>query len=190
MIEVKYGCEWDGWCPSSMSSPYEVSLWKYIRRGWPSLSQFILYEVGAGSKVQFWLDRWCGTSSLADCYLELFRICQNKEASVADFMNYTNRVLHWDIHFFRVVLDWELEALSSFMDTIYDTPVRGIEEDKRCWLPNKSKGFMVSAYYHLLTSHSDHFSPLERAFGSKRFLLEWLSLYGLLPWGKSLTIDN
>ena len=26
-------------------------------------------------------------------------------------------------------------------------------------------------------------SSLERAFGSKRFLLEWLSLYGLLPWG-------
>ena len=41
----------------ALSGPYEVNLWKNIRQGWPSLSQFILYEVGDGSKVQFWLDR-------------------------------------------------------------------------------------------------------------------------------------
>ena len=31
--------------------PYGVSLWKNIRRGWPSLSQFILFKIGDGSKV-------------------------------------------------------------------------------------------------------------------------------------------
>ena len=52
----------------SFSGPYEVSLWKNIRRGWHSLSWFIMYEIGDGSKVQFWLDCWCGTSSLAVHY--------------------------------------------------------------------------------------------------------------------------
>ena len=154
VIEVKYGCEWDGWCSSSFSGSYGVSLWKNIRRGWPSLSRFILYEIGDGSKVQFCLDRWCGTSSLADCYLETYRICRNKEASVADLMRYTNGVLHWEIHFCRDVHNRELEAFWSFINTIYSTLVRGIGEDKRCWLPCKSKGFMVNAYYHLL-GHSE-----------------------------------
>ena len=51
VIEVKYGCEWGGWCSSSFSGPYGVSLWKNIRQRWPSLSLFISYEIGDGSKV-------------------------------------------------------------------------------------------------------------------------------------------
>ena len=104
---------------------------------------------------------------LAECYPELFRICRNKEASVADLMWYANGVLHWDIHFFRDVHNRELEAFWSFMDTIYGTPIRGIGEDKRCWLPNKSKGFMVSVYYHLLASHNDQFFPWESIWKQK-----------------------
>ena len=33
VIEVKYGCDGGGWCSSSSSGPYGVSLWKNIRRG-------------------------------------------------------------------------------------------------------------------------------------------------------------
>ena len=58
--------------------------------------------------MQFWLDSWCGSSSLADHYHELFRICRRKEASVADLMRYTNGVLHWEIHFCRDVHNREL----------------------------------------------------------------------------------
>ena len=41
-------------------------------------------------------------------------------------MKFTNGVLHRDVHFLRVVHDWELEALLSFMDTIYGTFLRGL----------------------------------------------------------------
>ena len=189
VIEVKYGCDWGGWCFSSFSGPYGVSLWKNIRRGWPSLSWFILYEIGDGSKVQFWLDQWCGTSSLTDCYLEIYRICQNKEASVANLMRYTNGVLHWEIHFCRGVHNRELEAFWSFINTIYCTPVRRIGEDKRCWLPCKSKGFMVSVYYHLLVGHSEQFFPWKsiwkQKIPSKVAFFVWTAALG-----KCLTIDN
>ena len=86
---------------------------------------------------------------------------------MADLMWYANGVLHWDIHFFRDVHNRELEAFWSFMDTIYGTPIRGIGEDKRCWLPNKSKGFMVSVYYHLLANHNDQFFPWESIWKQK-----------------------
>ena len=166
VIEVKNGCDWGGWCSSSSSGPYGVNLWKNIRREWHSLSRFILYEIGDESKVQFWLDSWCG-SSFADRYPELFRICRRKEASVADLMRYTNGFLHWEIHFCRDVHNRELEAFRSFINTIYSTPVRGIGEDKRCWLPCKSKGFTVSAYYHLLVGHSEQFFPWKSIWKQK-----------------------
>ena len=34
---------------------------------------------------------------------------------MAEFMKFTNGVLHWNVSFFRAVHDWELEALSNFM---------------------------------------------------------------------------
>uniref|UniRef100_A0A7N2M3X4 ELMO domain-containing protein n=1 Tax=Quercus lobata TaxID=97700 RepID=A0A7N2M3X4_QUELO len=100
--------------------------------GWPSLSSHIHYEVGDGTLIKFLQDRWCGQTSLAVCYPELFRLSCNKDASVADFMHFTNVVLHWDLHFVRAIQDWELESLMTFMCAIYDSEIRGIGKDKIC----------------------------------------------------------
>ena len=53
VIEVKYGCDWGGWCSSSFSGPYGVSLWKNIKRGWHSLSQFICMKLEMDQKCSF-----------------------------------------------------------------------------------------------------------------------------------------
>ena len=97
----------------------------------------------------------------------IYRISCSKEASVADLMRYSNGVLHWEIQFCREVHNRELEAFRSFINSIYSTPVRGIEEDKRYWLPCKSKGFTVSAYYHLLVGHSEQFFPWKSIWKQK-----------------------
>ena len=102
---------WGGWCTGAVSGPYGVSLWKNISQGCPSLSHFILYEIGDGLRVKFWQDQWCGETS-CNSYLKLFRIYQEKKENVAEFMKFTNGFLHWDVSFFRVVNDWELEARS------------------------------------------------------------------------------
>ena len=82
-----------------------------------------------------------------------------------------------------------MEAFRSFINSIYSTPVRGIEEDKRCWLPCKSKGFTVSACYHLLVGHSEQFFPWKSIWKQKipsrvAFFVWTVAL------GKCLTIDN
>ena len=64
-------------------------------------------------------------SSLAVRYPTLFRFCRNKEASVAELMLFANDVLFWDVSFFRGVHVRDLEALSDFMISIYDSPLRG-----------------------------------------------------------------
>ena len=66
-----------------MIGPYGVGLWKNISQGWPSFSCHILYDIGDGSGVKFWQDRWCGENSIAVRYPNLFRFCRNKDANVA-----------------------------------------------------------------------------------------------------------
>ena len=56
---------------------------------------------------------------------------------MVELMNFANGVLFWDVSFFRGVHARELEALSSFMDTIYGALVKGFGEDKMCWKPNR-----------------------------------------------------
>ena len=137
---MKYGCVWGDWCTRQVNGPYGVGLWKNISRGWPSFSRCVLYDIGDGSRVKFWHDRWCGETSLTANYPKLFRFCQDKEVSVAKLMKYTNGVLFWDVSFFRGVHAQELEAMSGFMDTIYGSSIRGFGEDKMCWKPNRDKG--------------------------------------------------
>ena len=48
----------------------------------------------------------------------------------------------------------DLEALSDFMISIYDSPLRGLGEDKMCWTPNKNKGFRVRDFYKILVGNS------------------------------------
>ena len=69
---------------------------------------------------------------------------------MADLMQFTNGVLHWDLHIVWAIQDWELESLMTFMDTIYGLGIRGIGEDKMCWKPDKKKGFKIATYYRLL----------------------------------------
>ena len=49
---------------------------------------------------------------------------------MAELMKFTNGVLFWDVSFFRGFHVRELEAVSSFMDTIYGSLERGLGEDK------------------------------------------------------------
>ena len=65
-----------GWCTKSINGPYGVSLWKYIQRGWTKFSCFIKFEVADGTRIQFWLDVWCGCCFFTGCevFLKKFKI--------------------------------------------------------------------------------------------------------------------
>ena len=52
---------------------------------------------------------------------------------MAGLMKFTNGVLFWDVSFFRDFHVRELEAMSSFMDTINGSLERGLGEDKMNW---------------------------------------------------------
>ncbi len=56
---------------------------------------------------------------LKEAFPELYNISRNKEAWVADHLNYQNEVVTWSLNFIRPAHDWELEAISSFMNVLY-----------------------------------------------------------------------
>ena len=56
-IEAKYGNIWGSWCTKKVTSPYGVSLWRYIRSGWLNFSKLLVNDVGDGTRVKFWM---CG----------------------------------------------------------------------------------------------------------------------------------
>ena len=57
--------------------------------------------------------------------------------------------------------------MSSFMDTIYGSLVRGFKEDKMSWKPDRNKGFMVNDYYSLLVGQNDFCFPWKSIWKQK-----------------------
>ena len=89
----------------------------------------------------------------------------------------------------QVIQNWELESLTTFMDTIYGMVVGGIGEDKMCWKPDKKKGNEVGVYYQLLGATSDHPFPCKIIWKSK--VPPRVAFFDCTPTlGKILTIEN
>ena len=75
------------------------------------------------------------------------------------------------------------------MDSIYAVSLRGVGEDKICWIPTKRRGFEVQSYYQVLTGSIDQSFPWKTIWKPKvpprvAFFVWTIVL------GKILTIDN
>jgi hypothetical protein len=49
--------------------------------------------------LRFWLDTWCGETSLRDQFPKLYRIVSHPDASVQDLLSYDGTRFHWDVNF-------------------------------------------------------------------------------------------
>ena len=126
-----------------MTSAYGVSLWRFIRSCWLNFSKLLLYDVGDGTRVQFWKHGWCGDCTLQEAFPELYCISRTKDSSVAEVMCWSAGRIHGDVQFCRPPQDWEQESFDLFMDMVYSSTVQGFGPNKVCWKPARNRGFEV-----------------------------------------------
>jgi len=108
---------------------------------------------------------------------------------VAKLMKFTNGVLFWDVSFFRGFHVWDLDAVSSFMVTIYGSSVRGFGEGKMFWKTDRSKEFMVKEYYSLLAGSIDFCFPW-KSIWQQKIPTQVAFFVWTAALGKCWTIDN
>ena len=85
VVTIKYGEGGFGWSPSSARGSYGYSLWRFISKGWGRFYPHCSFEVGDGSSIFFWHDRWCGEVPLKVLFPRLFVLAVDKNAPVADY---------------------------------------------------------------------------------------------------------
>ena len=72
-----------------VTSPYRVSLWRYIRSGWLNFSKLLVYDVGDGTRVKFWKHVWCGDCTLQEAFPELYCLSRSKDSSEVEVMGWS-----------------------------------------------------------------------------------------------------
>jgi hypothetical protein len=80
---------------------FGVGVWKHIRKAWDSFSNFVLFEVGVGSKVTFWHENWCGYRLLKQVFPTLLAIARHKDKWVADNFQCQDGFIQWNILFMQ-----------------------------------------------------------------------------------------
>ena len=130
-----------------MTSPYGVSLWRFIRSGWLNFSKLLVYDVEDGTRVKFWKHVWCGDCTFQEAFLELYCLSRSKDSLVAEVTGWSTKRIHWNVQFRRSLQDWEQESFDQFIGMVYSLIVWGFGPNKVCWKPTRSKGFKVRGFY-------------------------------------------
>jgi hypothetical protein len=78
-----------------------------------------------------------------------------------------NGAIHWNVLFFCLVHDWELEEVSQFFELLYSQHIRHGGEDKMCWTPSKRKNFEVKSYHKMRVKSESVDGPWKIIWKSK-----------------------
>ena len=146
----KFGEDNGGWHISDLRGSYETSLWKEIRKEWPSFFQNAAFSVGDGRRINFWKDVWRSKEAMCSIHPSLFNLDLNKEATVADMWDSDRGEGCWSPTFLRSLNDWEIEVVERFLQTLCDQNFSPSGEDMSFLKGVKEKWFSVKIMYKIL----------------------------------------
>ena len=105
VICSKFGESNGGWHTRDLKGGYGTSLWKEIRKEWPSFFQNVVFSLGDERRINFWKDVRGGEEVLCSSYPSLFNLALNKEATVADIWDRGRGGGCWSPTFLRPLND-------------------------------------------------------------------------------------
>jgi hypothetical protein len=100
----------------------------------------------------------------------------------------SNGVIQWNVSFFRVVQDWEVDLVLAFFVVLYSFRWREDSEDCIWWIPSKRKKFEVWPFFHELSTLGSSFfscSVWKVKVPLRASVFVWT-----IAHGKILTFDN
>ena len=84
-----------------------------------------------------------GQNSLMEDFPDLFSVCDNPEASIAE--TWTNE--GWNIIFRRLLNDWEIESVASLLQRLNDFSGLNTSSDTIRWRHDRDGKFSVGRLY-------------------------------------------
>ena len=166
-----------------------ISLWKEIRKGWPSFFSERGFSLGDGRRINFWKNVWRGEEALCSIYPSLFNLALNKEATVANMWDRGRGEGCWSPTLLRSLNDWEIEEVERFLQTLYNLNFSPLGEDKLLMKDVREEGFSVKIMYKGLdTSPAIEFPYLSvwnPVVPPKIGFFAWEA-----TWAKVLTLDQ
>ena len=84
VIKVKYGQEGLGWRPNKANGAVGVEVWKEIWKESEWCWDNMMFRVGKGNTIRFWIDVWCSDSALSHCFPHLFGMAVQRNSTVEE----------------------------------------------------------------------------------------------------------
>jgi hypothetical protein len=142
-VAAKYGVGRGGWISNTTRGTHGCSLWKHIRMGWEAFSTHISFEVGLGTRVSLWHDKWCSDRPLKELFPGLYGCSLNQDDTIASALvcQGIGQSREWNVIFGRDFNDWELDHVVAFFSLLHSHTPRGEVVDKLVWNPNRRGSF-------------------------------------------------
>ena len=135
VIATKYGEGSGRWCTRVVRGTHVCGLWKNIRKGANNFFGHVVYAVGEGNRIRFWLDPWSGPTPLKELYPKLFACVVVQEALISDMVIFAldGGGRSWNFLFRRNFNEWEMWRFYSFYEHVSARIPTGEGEDTLIW---------------------------------------------------------
>ena len=105
--------------------------WKFISQGLQAFLKNISLRVGAGNRIMFWKDVWCGDTTFESSFPRLFRLSVFPNVFIADILSIvTNKDIGWNFGFRRGLNNREAEEMQSLLLRINSFSPNGSMPDR------------------------------------------------------------
>ena len=190
-MEAKYGVGRGGWFFDTTRGTHGCSLWKHIRMGWGVFSSHISFEVGLGTRVYLWHDKWCSDRPLKELFPGLYGCSLNQDDTIASALirQGIGQSRVWNLSFGRDFNDWELDQVVAFFSLLHSHTPRDEVVDKLVWNPNRRGSFDSRSFYHVLHVPSEVRFPWKSIWRVKAPSRVAFFIWSA-AWGRILTCDN
>ena len=173
VICYKYGAEELGW---NLGGPYMVGLWKDIAKEAYWISESWKFRIGDGSRVRFWTNHWCSSTTLSISFPSLFGIVANKNETVAEVWDQSVGSGYWNLNLVRSVNDWEVDSVVSLLGLLQCERVL-TGWDTVSWKGAGNGIYYVKEVYRVFIQ-GQVFISLPKVFGCQIPLLNKLFMHG------------